>query len=122
MAVATKTRNNKFAPYERLLRSKVDELQDHLREHRQEVVAERIPEDNWGLASRELMQDLAVGTLEREAQMLEEVEHALVRLDNGVYGLCEGCGEPIPERRLKALPWARLCVPCAERQQGNSKN
>jgi DnaK suppressor protein len=122
MAVASKTRNNKYAPYARLLHAKRAELHGHLRDHRQEVLAERIPEDNWGLASRELMQDLAVGTLEREAQMLEEVEHALVRLTNGVYGLCEGCGEPIPERRLRALPWARQCVPCAERSQGTWKN
>jgi DnaK suppressor protein len=125
MAVATKVRaakSQKYAPYARLLEEKRDGLRTHLREHRLEVQAERIPEDNWGLASRELMQDLTVGTLEREQQLLEEVEHALVRLQNGVYGLCEGCGEAIPERRLKALPWARLCLACAERHPAFSRN
>lgn len=117
MAVATRVRSEKsakFAPYARLLRAKREELRAHLRDHWQEVQAERIPDDDWALATRNLMEDLAVTTMEREQQLLEEVEHALVRLGNGVYGLCEGCGESIPERRLKALPWARLCLACAE--------
>jgi DnaK suppressor protein len=42
--------------------------------------------------------------------LLEEVRHALERLDAGDYGLCEACGEPIPEGRLEARPWATTCV------------
>lgn len=38
---------------------------------------------------------------------LDEIEHALAKFDAGTYGLCEGCGRPIPLARLRALPEAR---------------
>jgi RNA polymerase-binding transcription factor DksA len=46
-------------------------------------------------------------------ETLEEVEHALAKLDSGDYGTCESCGQPIPEARLEAKPAARLCISCA---------
>jgi len=112
----------KHAPYARLLDSKRAELLDHLRDHRQEMVLERVPEDGVGLASLTLLEDLAVGAYQREQQLLGEVDAALGRLREGVFGVCERCGEEIPERRLKALPWARLCLRCAERRQALSLN
>lgn len=42
--------------------------------------------------------------------LLAEVRHALTLLDEGRYGACETCGEPIPEGRLEARPWATRCV------------
>ncbi len=50
----------------------------------------------------------------REA--LEEVEHALAKLDQGTYGICERCGKPINPARLEAMPAARLCIDCASRR------
>lgn len=44
---------------------------------------------------------------------LEEIERALLKLDEGTYGECDACGAPIPEGRLEIHPWAVLCVPCA---------
>lgn len=43
----------------------------------------------------------------------EEARDALARLDDGSYGRCERCGEPVPADRLAARPTARLCVRCA---------
>ena len=43
---------------------------------------------------------------------VDEIDHALAKLDAGTYGMCEGCGQPIPRARLRALPHARLCVAC----------
>jgi DnaK suppressor protein len=43
---------------------------------------------------------------------IEEIDHALAKIEAGTYGLCERCHNPIPRQRLKALPQARLCVPC----------
>jgi len=118
MAVATRTaKNGKYAPFERLLRERRSELQEHLREHRHDVQAEPMPDDAYGEAARLQLQDLAIGTMMRERQMLDEIEEALGRLSEGQYGICEDCGDEIPERRLKALPWARLCVRCADRSQ-----
>ena len=50
----------------------------------------------------------------REA--LEEVEHALTKLDEGTYGICENCGRPINAARLEAMPAARLCIDCASQR------
>jgi len=43
---------------------------------------------------------------------VEEIEHALKKLDHGSYGICESCGEAISVARLEALPYARLCIAC----------
>jgi DnaK suppressor protein len=45
---------------------------------------------------------------------LRLVDEALDRLTSGDYGVCLACEEPIPAKRLRALPWARYCVPCQE--------
>lgn len=52
----------------------------------------------------------AVSAQEHLLAMLEEVRHAQQRLGEGTYGTCEVCGEPIPEGRLEARPWATRCV------------
>jgi DnaK suppressor protein len=43
---------------------------------------------------------------------VEEIDAALAKIDDGTYGVCERCQQPIPKPRLKALPYARLCVAC----------
>lgn len=54
--------------------------------------------------------DLALSAQARAA--VDEIDHALAKIDNGTYGTCENCGQPIPKARLKALPFARLCIAC----------
>jgi DnaK suppressor protein len=52
----------------------------------------------------------AVSTQEHLLAMLDEVRRARRRVAEGTYGICEVCGEPIPEGRLEARPWATRCV------------
>ena len=54
--------------------------------------------------------DLALSAQARAA--IDDIDHALAKIEAGTYGLCEGCGQPIPRARLKALPQARMCVTC----------
>jgi DnaK suppressor protein len=55
-----------------------------------------------------------VGALVRQAEEhLREVEAALLRVDDGTYGVCIVCGRPIPDERLEARPTAVTCVGCA---------
>jgi DnaK suppressor protein len=54
-----------------------------------------------------------VGQAEALTATLEDVERALQKLDDGTYGICDGCGALIPEERLEARPWTSLCVSCA---------
>ncbi len=53
----------------------------------------------------------------RLEQHLAEVDAALARLDDGTYGVCQGCGEPIDPARLEARPAARECIACASRKR-----
>ena len=48
---------------------------------------------------------------------LELVNRALDKMDRGAYGICEKCGEPIDPARLKALPYATLCMSCQARAE-----
>ncbi|MBI4462010.1 MAG: TraR/DksA family transcriptional regulator [Acidobacteria bacterium] len=122
MATATKRTTGRRATLARSLRAQRAELLRHLRTDRQNVLVEAGPEDEGGRATRTLLEDLAVGTLERTQQLLREVETALERLEEGRYGVCESCEASIPERRLRALPWTRFCLECADRRQRHAYN
>jgi RNA polymerase-binding transcription factor DksA len=54
-----------------------------------------------------------VALLDAARRRQADVEHALARLQDGAYGRCEGCGDPIGAERLAARPSARTCVACA---------
>lgn len=60
--------------------------------------------------------------LERRIRdQLAEVEHALKKIEEGTYGLCDSCGQPIDPARLEALPQANLCLDCRAKQAKNAK-
>ena len=50
---------------------------------------------------------------ENEKDEVEAIDWALRKIETGSYGICESCGREIPEKRLNALPWTRLCKSCA---------
>lgn len=68
-----------------------------------------------GAKTYEREQEIALADNARE--MLRQNEHALERLDDGSYGVCESCGAPIGKLRLQAAPRATLCMPCKQRQE-----
>ena len=53
----------------------------------------------------------------RERQKLDQIDSALSKLDNGEYGYCEDCDEAIPVGRLRAMPFATLCVKCKSERE-----
>ena len=55
--------------------------------------------------------------MEVGANTLEQVEKAILKVDNGTYGHCEDCDNEIPFERLEVLPFATLCVPCKRKQE-----
>jgi DnaK suppressor protein len=61
----------------------------------------------------EQQRDLALR--ERSRGELARVEAALRKLDDGTYGLCASCGNPIGAERLEAIPWAPTCIDCARK-------
>jgi len=50
------------------------------------------------------------GVAQSISTSMEEVERALEKLDEGTYGVCDDCGEPVAPERMEAIPWAALCV------------
>ena len=63
--------------------------------------------------------DTDIDVMESEHGLLEQINDALERIDNGTYGRCASCDTGIPEERLEAVPYAMYCVRCAEEQDGN---
>src|SRR6266478_2367184 len=75
------------------------------------------------LSLRDVIEELALKLGERESQMVADIDQALMRLDEGSYGLCVRCGKTIEERRLEAVPTARYDATCqAAIEQANGKN
>ncbi|MCL6583408.1 MAG: TraR/DksA C4-type zinc finger protein [bacterium] len=54
-------------------------------------------------------------------EKLKNIEHAIDRLAEGNYGSCQKCGQPIPEKRLEALPFALYCVNCQKKKEEKNK-
>jgi DnaK suppressor protein len=52
-----------------------------------------------------------------DAKILQAIEDALRRIDDGTYGVCRDCGEAIAPARLDAIPWTRVCIACKEKQK-----
>jgi len=51
-----------------------------------------------------------------DAKILQAIEEALERVEQGTYGLCRDCGKPVAAARLEAIPWTRVCISCKEKQ------
>jgi DnaK suppressor protein len=70
-------------------------------------------------------QDFALRFVENDQEVLDEIEAALERIEEGTYGICESCREAgrapsksqIPKTRLKAIPYARNCIECERKRE-----
>jgi DnaK suppressor protein len=61
---------------------------------------------------KDVSQEIEYRLSERESQLVADIDQALLRIDEGSYGVCARCGRDIPERRLDALPTARYDAEC----------
>jgi DnaK suppressor protein len=77
--------------------------------------------DEGDLAVSELSVSLTLRLQERQAQLLSKVDRALAKIDDGSFGLCEQCEEPLNVNRLKARPVASLCIACKEEQENKER-
>ncbi len=89
-----------------ILEKRVEEMETALRaEH----------SSNFSEQAHEREDEEVMERLEQEAlQEIEAIRHALTRIENDTYGVCSMCGGDIGEKRLKVLPYAGLCISCAE--------
>ena len=61
--------------------------------------------------------EFALNLADNEQKLLHRIEAAIEKLDGDSYGLCELCNKKISKVRLRAVPYAELCVPCQEKQE-----
>jgi len=101
--------------FRKRLLAELKSYQDRVMRARQELPVDSDPEDEAGVASKNAYREVAMGNLERDLQTIVEIERALNRIDSGQYATCVVCQSPIPDARLKAIPWTRTCIQCATR-------
>lgn len=68
--------------------------------------------DSVDMSLLDVNQELSLRLGERESQMVADIDQALLRIDEGSYGVCVRCGKTIDERRLEAVPTARYDAAC----------
>lgn len=77
--------------------------------------------DETDLAASEVSQNLAFKLRDRERLLLAKIDEALGRIEEGTFGTCEECEEPIEPKRLEARPVSTLCIACKEREEHREK-
>lgn len=71
-------------------------------------------QDPADMAANAYNKELMVSMSENDRKLLTMIDEALVRIEAGEFGECIRCGEPILDRRLEAIPWARYCIKCQD--------
>jgi RNA polymerase-binding protein DksA len=103
-------------------RKRVKEAIDYLHEENpgnvqdetQDSTADNHPAD---VATVTFDRELDYSLEENEERLLEAIDAALVRIDDGTYGICSTCGSPIGEERLEALSWTIQCIDCKRKEE-----
>jgi len=104
-----------------ILRSKRLELLKKLRNRRSGATSEQGPGDEADQAADDAGVSLETCLMDRDAKLLREVERALDKIEEGVYGYCEGTDEYIGYARLKLRPWTRYSVTYKEELEREKK-
>ena len=65
--------------------------------------------------------EFSLSLADNEQKVLNRINGAMEKLENNTFGLCELCNKKIAKVRLKAVPYAELCVPCQEKQEKKKK-
>ena len=61
--------------------------------------------------------EFSLGLASNERKFIYELDDALKKIEDGTFGICEECKSPIAKTRLKAVPYARLCLKCQEKRE-----
>lgn len=87
-----------------------------------DVNAVRMPSDMADVGTDAFEQELTLNLMGNEKEVLEQIEAALERIEQGSYGRCEACGHGIGKARLDAIPYTAFCVKCASQQESGAPN
>jgi RNA polymerase-binding protein DksA len=87
----------------------------------QEIVDDMEPKDLADIAADDIDRRILEVLGSQEIKRLQLIDSALGRMENGHYGVCMSCGKKIPEERLKAIPYAILCIDCKSSEERRNR-
>ncbi|MDI6757846.1 MAG: TraR/DksA family transcriptional regulator [Endomicrobiia bacterium] len=104
-----------LAKFRRTLEEKRRDLAALLKKKEVDLSENEISEDDKVESSIE--KNLIFSISSNEESIMEEIGHALKRIEKGSYGNCELCSKNVPEKRLRSLPWVRYCITCQKKAE-----
>jgi RNA polymerase-binding transcription factor len=122
---ATRLTGQEVKDFAQRLRSERDELSDQLNTIEDQTFATTQSDMSGDVGVDDESADAGTATFEREKELsieqnvrdlIAKIERALKRIDDDTFGICQTCGRPIEKARLKALPYADLCIKDAQAQ------
>ena len=109
------------------IRKKLMKQRDDLLSEAEQTISTKLGADKESFpdptdqAVAELDNNFALRLRGREQKLLKKIDEAIARIDDGSYGVCETCGNPIGIKRLEARPVTTLCIECKTEQEENEK-
>jgi DnaK suppressor protein len=100
---------------EAIVKEAKDEIAKYVSGENRQLVDTALDDGDWAVV--DISEDINLRRLATHRKALHDIDEALRKIEEGSYGICEECGEPIGEKRLSVLPAATLCVIC----QGNKE-
>lgn len=112
-----KTNNNKIVKYRQALERKAEEVRRSMSAQKiaQLVSRQDCPSDEGDLSQQSHEEWIFLNRNTLDMTLLRQINDALHRIELDHYGICLSCEEPISQKRLDAVPWAKYCVTCQER-------
>lgn len=102
----------------RILEEKKMEIYEDLKLQSQyETISEKDIGDEIDEVVNTIEKELKFDISSNEKNILNEIDIALRKIENGTYGICELCKKQIEVKRLKAIPYSRYCIECQKKQQ-----
>src|SRR5438874_7942165 len=107
---------SKPTAYRKILEKKAEEVRQSMAAQKAAQLVSRLdcPSDEGDLSQQHHEEWIFLNRNTLDMKLLREISDALLRIDHGAYAICLECEEPISEKRLNAVPWARYCVTCQE--------
>ena len=115
-ARAARLPKKELEKYRRLLLEKKSSLRSELAKTKnaEEETTEESTQDIADKAVSSYTREFLYSLTDADRNTVQQIDQALARIDEGTYGFCLNCGNPLNEKRLTAIPWSRHCVDCQE--------
>ena len=111
-------KNERHEMLRKMLEERRAEIHQKLRAIREDMPSYQDEvRDNEEQSVTDFAQEMEFALMEMKAQTLTRIDEALLRVDQGTYGICDECEQEIAEARLKAVPFALLCIECQSREE-----